>query len=271
MRAVSDSTKYDNSPLQVVWRVSPVRCTANFTTIDYNRHNGKIYFGVQTHFEGEGTRELTESERARRGRRGWKYRIGNGAVIDPGQQGAGSVRTEAMAPGSYTITLSALAQLLSMSKREAIVLSQAIPRVYNYLVNSKLFASFFPVPASPAPEARYWRGPSGYRASDVYIALYRLLQEGPAMAFQLAQEHIGLVHPRTGEHLVLWSQYGWSPTPRISTAITITHPYGIWLAQTNPTRHTPLAPAQFRLVPAKLLCPRQLIRTNASTEARASG
>ena len=151
MRAVSDSTKYDNSPLQVVWRVSPVRCTANFTTIDYNRHNGKIYFGVQTHFEGEGTRELTESERARRGRRGWKYRIGNGAVIDPGQQGAGSVRTEAMAPGSYTITLSALAQLLSMSKREAIVLSQAIPRVYNYLVNSKLFASFFPVPASPAP------------------------------------------------------------------------------------------------------------------------
>ena len=107
MRAVSDSTKYDNSPLQVVWRVSPVRCTANFTTIDYNRHNGKIYFGVQTHFEGEGTRELTESERARRGRCGWKYRIGNGAVIDPGQQGAGSVRTEAMAPGSYTITLSA--------------------------------------------------------------------------------------------------------------------------------------------------------------------
>ena len=91
------------------------------------------------------------------------------------------------------------------------------------------------------------------------------------MAFQLAQEHIGLVHPRTGEHLVLWSQYGWSPTPLISTAITITHPYGIWLAQTNPTRHTPLAPAQFRLVPAKLLCPRQLIRTNASTEARASG
>ena len=83
MRAVSDSTKYDNSPLQVVWRVSPVRCTANFTTIDYNRHNGKIYFGVQTHFEGEGTRELTESERARRGRCGWKYRIGNGAVIDP--------------------------------------------------------------------------------------------------------------------------------------------------------------------------------------------
>ena len=105
MRAVSDSTKYDNSPLQVVWRVSPVRCTANFTTIDYNRHNGKIYFGVQTHFEGEGTRELTESERARRGRCGWKYRIGNGAVIDPGQQGAGSVRTEAMAPGNYTITL----------------------------------------------------------------------------------------------------------------------------------------------------------------------
>ena len=118
MRAVSDSTKYDNSPLQVVWRVSPVRCTANFTTIDYNRHNGKIYFGVQTHFEGEGTRELTESERARRGRCGWKYRIGNGAVIDPGQQGAGSVRTEAMAPGSYT-GAQVLAQLLSYLCRSA--------------------------------------------------------------------------------------------------------------------------------------------------------
>ena len=151
MRAVSDSTKYDNSPLQVVWRVSPVRCTANFTTIDYNRHNGKIYFGVQTHFEGEGTRELTESERARRGRCGWKYRIGNGAVIDPGQQGAGSVRTEAMAPGSYTITLSA-GTCANVEARSDSAPKQ-LPRqgVYNYLVNSKLFASFSPVPASPAP------------------------------------------------------------------------------------------------------------------------
>ena len=105
-------------------------------------------------------------------------------------------------------------------------------------MNSKLFASFFPVPASPAPEARYWRGPSGYRASDVYIALYGLLQEGPAMAFQLAQEHIGLVHPRTGEHLVLWSQYGWSPTPRISTAITITHT-SIWHMAGPNQPHTP--------------------------------
>ena len=144
MRAASDSTKYDNSPLQVVWRVSPVRCTANFTTIDYNRHNGKIYFGVQTHFEGEGTRELTESERARRGRCGWKYRIGNGAVIDPGQQGAGSVRTEAMAPGSYTITLSAGTCATPMSKREAIVLLPSNSSSIQLSSEFEAFCQLFP-------------------------------------------------------------------------------------------------------------------------------